>query len=594
MLLSQYPINTVKETPSEAEVVSHQLMLRAGLIRRVAAGIYSWLPFGLRTLRKVEAIVREEMDRAGALELLMPAIQPAELWHESRRWNEYGPELLRLADRHQRGFVVGPTHEEVITDIARRELKSYRQLPVNFYQIQLKFRDEVRPRFGVMRAREFIMKDAYSFHADEHSLAEGYADMRIAYTRMFQRMGLDFRVVQADTGAIGGTASEEFQVLAGSGEDAIAISDADEYAANVELAPALAPSAPRPAPSAPLERVATPGARTIEEVCAALGVPPARCLKTLIVAGAAESAPRPPASAPASAGTPAEAARRAPPVALVLRGDHELNAVKAQKLPGVASPLRLASAAEIEAATGAPPGFLGPLGLAGVAVYADHAALALADFVCGANERDAHLTGVNWGRDLPEPQAADLRNVVAGDPSPSGRGRLRIVRGIEVGHIFQLGRKYSAAMNATVLDEAGAQVAMLMGCYGIGVTRIVAAAIEQNHDERGIIWPDPIAPFHVVLVPLNLQKSARVRAAADALYSELSAAGFDVLYDDRDARPGVKFADAELLGIPHRIVISERGLTAGTLEYRHRRAADSEDLPQDGAPAFLRDRLQQL
>ena len=588
MLLSRYPINTVKETPSEADVVSHQLMLRAGLIRRVAAGIYSWLPFGLRTLRKVEAIVREEMDRAGALELLMPAIQPAELWHESGRWKEYGPELLRLSDRHQREFVVGPTHEEVITDIARRELKSYRQLPVNFYQIQLKFRDEVRPRFGVMRAREFIMKDAYSFHADERSLAEGYAGMRIAYTRMFQRMGLDFRVVQADTGAIGGTVSEEFQVLAAAGEDAIAISDADEYAANVELAAALPPGSPRPAPSVPLERIATPGARTIDEVSAALGVAPARCLKTLIVAGAADAG----AGAAAGAGSADASAPRAPPVALVLRGDHELNAVKAQKLPGVASPLRLASAAEIEAATGAPPGFLGPVGLTGVKVYADHAALVLADFVCGANERDAHLTGVNWGRDLPEALAADLRNVVAGDPSPSGRGRLQIVRGIEVGHIFQLGRKYSAAMNATVLDEAGAPVPMLMGCYGIGVTRIVAAAIEQNHDERGIIWPDPIAPFHVVLVPLNLHKSAPVRAAADALYAQLGAAGIEVLYDDRDARPGVKFADAELLGIPHRIVVSERGLAAGTLEYRHRRAADSEHFPRDAALASLQSRLQ--
>ncbi|MGH8143926.1 MAG: proline--tRNA ligase [Steroidobacteraceae bacterium] len=586
MLLSRYPINTVKETPSEAEVISHQLMLRAGLIRRVAAGIYSWLPLGLRTLRKVETIIREEMDRAGALELLMPAIQPAELWRESGRWDQYGPELLRLMDRHEHSFVVGPTHEEVITDIARREIKSYRQLPVNFYQIQLKFRDEVRPRFGVMRAREFIMKDAYSFHADERSLDAGYANMRDAYTRMFQRMGLDFRVVQADTGSIGGTASEEFQVLAASGEDAIAISDADDYAANVELAAAVPAVAARAAPSTPLARAATPGARTIDEVSAALDVAPARCLKTLIVAGAS------PPAAPGAGGAGADIAA-GPPVVLVLRGDHELNAVKAQKLPGVASPLRLASAGEIEAATGgAPAGFLGPVGLSGLAIYADHAALALADFVCGANERDVHLTGVNWGRDLPEPLAADLRNVVAGDPSPSGHGRLSIVRGIEVGHIFQLGRKYSAAMHATVLDEAGTQVPMLMGCYGIGVTRIVAAAIEQNHDERGIIWPDPIAPFHVVLVPLNLHKSAQVRAAADALYAELGAAGIDVLYDDRDARPGVKFADAELLGIPHRIVVSERGLAAGTLEYRHRRAADSENFPADAALAFLRGRVQ--
>ncbi|MFI4906058.1 MAG: proline--tRNA ligase [Steroidobacteraceae bacterium] len=569
MRLSQYPINTVKETPSEAEVISHQLMLRAGMIRRVAAGIYSWLPLGLRTLRKVETIVREEMNRAGALELLMPAIQPAELWQESGRWNEYGPELLRLKDRHERDFVVGPTHEEVITDIARREIKSYRQLPVNFYQIQLKFRDEVRPRFGVMRAREFIMKDAYSFHTDERSLAEGYALMRQAYTRMFQRMGLVFRMVQADTGTIGGSASEEFQVLAASGEDAIAISDADDFAANVELAPALPPAAPRAAPGAGLERIATPGARTIEQLSALLQVPPWRCLKTLIVEG--------------SDGTP---------LALLLRGDHELNALKAQKLPGVANPLRMASAAAVQVATGCAPGSIGPFGLKALRVYADHAALAMADFVCGANEEDMHFRGANWGRDLPEAPAADLRNVVPGDPSPSGHGNLRIVRGIEVGHIFQLGRKYSAAMNATVLDEAGTAIAMLMGCYGIGVTRIVAAAIEQNHDQRGIIWPDPIAPFHVALVPLNLQKSSRVRAVADALYAELSAAGIEVLYDDRDARPGVKFADAELLGIPHRVVVGERGLDAGTLEYRHRRATDSEDFPQHAAIEFIRSRLQ--
>jgi prolyl-tRNA synthetase len=569
MRLSQYPINTVKETPSEAEVISHQLMLRAGMIRRVAAGIYSWLPLGLRTLRKVEAIVREEMNRAGAFELLMPAIQPAELWQESGRWNDYGPELLRLKDRHERNFVVGPTHEEVITDIARREIKSYRQLPVNFYQIQIKFRDEVRPRFGVMRAREFIMKDAYSFHCDERSLAEGYAAMRRAYTRMFQRMGLNFRTVQADTGAIGGNASEEFQVIATSGEDAIAISDADDFAANVELAPALAPAAPRPPPTQPLERIPTPGAHTIEQLAALLKVPATRCLKTLIVNG--------------SDGTP---------VALLLRGDHDLNAVKAQKLPGIASPLRMASAAAVQAATGCAPGSIGPVGLTGLRAYADHAALAMADFVCGANQQDVHYTGANWGRDMPEPAGADLRNVVTGDPSPSGNGQLQIVRGIEVGHIFQLGRKYSAAMNATVLDESGAAIPMLMGCYGIGVTRIVAAAIEQNHDQRGIIWPDPIAPFNVSLVPLNLHKSPRVRAVADALYAELSAAGIDVLYDDRDVRPGVKFADAELLGIPHRVVVGERGLDAGTLEYRHRRATDSEDFAQHAALEFLRSRLQ--
>jgi len=569
MRLSQYPITTTKETPAEAEVLSHQLMLRAGMVRRVAAGIYSWLPMGLRVMRKVEQVVREEMNRAGALEMLMPAVQPAELWQESGRWSAYGPELLRFKDRHQRDFVFGPTHEEVITDIARRELKSYRQLPVNFYQIQLKFRDEIRPRFGVMRGREFIMKDAYSFHVDEASLAQGYAAMRAAYARMFQRMGLGFRIVQADTGAIGGSVSEEFQVLADSGEDAIAVSDSDEYAANVELAAALPPATPRPAPQAPLERIPTPGARTIAALSAQLGVPAERCLKTLLVAGS-----------------------EAKPVALLLRGDHELNAIKAQRLEGVANPLRLASAAEVQSACGCEPGSIGPLGLEGVRIYADHEALGIADFVCGANERDVHWTGVNWGRDLPEATAADLRNVLAGDPSPSGSGRLRIVRGIEVGHIFQLGRKYSASMNATVLDEAGVPVQMLMGCYGIGVTRIVAAAIEQNHDEHGIIWPDPIAPFHVVLVPLNLEKAASVRAAADALYAQLQQAGIEVLYDDREARPGVKFADAELLGIPHRIVIGERGLKSGTLEYRHRRASASEDFPQHEALQFIRGRLQ--
>jgi prolyl-tRNA synthetase len=567
MRLSQYPINTTKETPAEAEVLSHQLMLRAGMIRRVAAGIYSWLPLGLRVVRKVEAIIREEMNHAGALEILMPAVQPAELWQESGRWKEYGPELLRLKDRHERDFVVGPTHEEVVTDIARRELRSYRQLPVNFYQIQTKFRDEVRPRFGVMRGREFIMKDAYSFHVDEASMAAGYAAMREAYVRMFTRMQLNFRSVQADSGAIGGSASEEFQVLADSGEDAIAVSDGDGFAANVELAPAAAPAQARAAPAQALEPVATPHMKTIADLSAFLGVAREQCLKTLLVDGTDGGV-----------------------VALVLRGDHELNALKTQKLPGVAKPLRMASAAAVKAASGSEPGFLGPVGLRGP-IYADHAARNMADFVCGANAPDLHLRGVNWARDLPEPAAADLRNVVDGDPSPTGQGRLRIVRGIEVGHIFQLGRKYSQAMNAAVLDESGQSVTMLMGCYGIGVTRIVAASIEQNHDEHGIIWPDPLAPFHVVLIPLNLQKSAPVRAAADALYAELAAAGVEVLYDDRDARPGVKFADAELLGIPHRLVLGERGLQAGSCEYRHRRATDNEDIPLASVTAFIKARL---
>jgi prolyl-tRNA synthetase len=567
MRLSRYPINTAKETPADAEVVSHQLMLRAGLIRRLAAGLYTWLPMGLRVLRKVERIVREEMDRAGALELVMPVVQPAELWQESGRWSEYGPELLRFKDRHERDFVAGPTHEEVITDIARRELQSYRQLPVNFYQIQTKFRDEVRPRFGVMRAREFIMKDAYSFHLDEASLQAGYRAMYDAYTRIFTRTGLTFRAVRADSGAIGGDVSQEFHVLADSGEDAIVFSDADDYAANLEAAAALAPREPRPPPAQSVRKVPTPGARTIADLARILNVEPARCVKTLIVEGEDESV-----------------------VALVVRGDHELNAVKAQKLEGVASPLRMASAARVLAATGTEPGYVGLVGLK-CRVYADHSALALADFVCGANEKDMHLVGVNWGRDVPEPHAADLRRVVEGDPSPTGKGRLKVVRGIEVGHIFQLGRKYSEPMKAVVLDEAGREVTLLMGCYGIGVTRIVAAAIEQNHDERGIIWPAPIAPFQVVLVPLNLQKSARVREVSDRLYAELSAAGVEVLYDDRDARAGVKFADAELLGIPHRVVVGERALEGGKLEYRHRRESASTEFPAAEALSFLRARL---
>jgi prolyl-tRNA synthetase len=568
MRLSQYPINTMKETPADAEVVSHQLMLRAGLIRREAAGLYSWLPFGLRVLKKVERIIREEMDRAGALELVMPVVQPAELWQESGRWREYGPELLRIKDRHERDYVAGPTHEEVITDIARRELKSYRQLPVNFYQIQTKFRDEVRPRFGVMRAREFIMKDAYSFHLDQSSLTAGYRAMFAAYTRIFTRTGLTFRAVRADSGAIGGDVSQEFHVLAASGEDAIVFSDADDYAANLEAAVAVPPATPRPAPAEPLRKVATPGARTIADLAAFLKVAPARCLKTLIVEGSDDTV-----------------------VALVLRGDHELNAVKAQKLAAVASPLRLAAPERVRAVSGTEPGYVGVVGLQ-CPIYVDHAALALADFVCGANEKDMHLTGVNWERDVGAVNAADLRNVVAGDPSPSGKGTLQIARGIEVGHIFQLGDKYSRPMKAFVLDESGQEVTLLMGCYGIGVTRIVAAAIEQNHDERGIIWPAPIAPFQVVLVPLNLQKSARVRELTDQLYAEFTAAGIEVLYDDRDARPGVKFADAELLGIPHRLVVAERGLEAGKLEYRGRRDSASSDFPLGEALAFIRARLE--
>jgi prolyl-tRNA synthetase len=566
MRLSNYPVANLKEVPAEAEVVSHQLMLRAGIIRRLSAGLYTWLPMGLRVLRKVENIIRQEMNRAGALELLMPTIQPAELWQESGRWDQFGPELLRLKDRHDRGFVYGPTHEEVITDIARRELKSYRQLPVNFYQIQLKFRDEIRPRFGVMRSREFVMKDAYSFHADSASLDEGYRLMYDAYTRIFTRMGLKFRAVLADPGAIGGTGSQEFHVLAASGEDAIAFSDGDEYAANIEKAEALPPTTPRPVPTEAMQQVSTPNVRTIAELAAMLEVAPSRCVKTLIVDGADGGI-----------------------VALIIRGDHELNAVKAQNHPAVASPLRMASSEKIVEGLGAEIGFLGPVGLR-CRIIADHSALAMADFVCGANARDMHLTGVNWERDLPTSEAADLRNVVEGDPSPSGNGRLSIARGIEVGHVFKLGTKYSEALGATVLDGNGGSIPMIMGCYGIGVTRVVAAAIEQNHDERGIIWPEPIAPFDVVLVPINYQKSERVRDASESLYRELIAAGFDVLLDDREARPGVKFADAELYGIPHRVVIGERGLDAGQLEYRHRRAAESEECPLSDAVAFLKAR----
>ena len=567
MRWSLYPINTAKEDPNEAEVESHRLMLRAGLVRRIAAGIYTWTPMGLRCVRKVEQIVREEMNRAGAFEMLMPAVQPAELWQESGRWQHYGPELLRLKDRHQRDFVIGPTHEEVMTDLARRDLRSYRQLPVNFYQIQTKFRDEIRPRFGVMRGREFIMKDAYSFHLDEASLAAGYRLMHDAYTRMFTRMGLRFRAVQADSGAIGGNVSEEFQVLAESGEDAIAYSDGDQYAANLEQAAALAPTGARTAPAESISKVATPNSKTIAEVSSLLGVAADRTLKVLLVAG-----------------------RESAVVALALRGDHELNALKAQRLPAVASPLRLATAEEIQTATGSEPGYIGPVGLK-CPLIVDHSAAHLADFICGANEKDAHFRGVNWGRDLPEPTTADIRIVVAGDRSPSGVGTLQIARGIEVGHVFQLGRKYSTAMNANVLDEQGKSVPMYMGCYGIGITRIVAASIEQNHDAQGIIWPDALAPFRVVLVPMNAHKSERVRTAAEKLYTELNNAGIEVLLDDRDARPGVKFADSELLGIPHRIVIGERGLDAGKLEYQHRRASANEDMPLDDVLGFLRQRF---
>jgi prolyl-tRNA synthetase len=566
MRASAFHLATLKETPADAEIVSHQLMTRAGLIRRLAAGLYTWMPLGLRVLRKVEAIIREEMNRAGALEVLMPAVQPAELWQESGRWELYGPELLRLKDRHQREFCFGPTHEEVITALARSELRSYKQLPVNYYQIQTKFRDEIRPRFGVMRAREFVMKDAYSFHLDRESLQLTYDAMFEAYSRIFTRLGLDFRAVLADTGAIGGSRSHEFHVLASSGEDAIAFSDESDYAANVDLAEALAPEETRPAPGAKLETIDTPGTFTIEALSRLLKVTPSRCLKTLLVKGA-----------------------RGEVIALVLRGDHALNAVKAEKTEGVARPLTFASEEEIVQAVGCRPGSLGPRGL-GLRVVADRAAAMLADFICGANIDGKHQTGVNWGRDLPEPEIADLRDVVAGDPSPDGRGRLSIARGIEVGHIFQLGDKYSRAMNATVLDEQGKARPMIMGCYGIGVTRIVAAAIEQCHDDQGIIWPAPIAPFQLALIPVNMQKSQRLAEASGTLYDELQAHGFEVLFDDRSLRLGVMFADQELIGIPHRVVLSERGLDAGQAEYKARTDAQATNVALADLSGFLRQR----
>lgn len=567
MRASRLLLATVKETPADAEVVSHQLMIRAGMIRKLAAGLYTWLPLGLRVLRKVEAVVREEMDRAGAQEVLMPAVQPAELWQESKRWDFYGSELLRLKDRHEREFCFGPTHEEVITDLVRREVRSYKQLPANFYQIQTKFRDEVRPRFGVMRAREFLMKDAYSFHLDQASLDETYRVMYEAYSRIFRRIGLEFRPVRADTGAIGGNLSHEFHVLADSGEDAIAFSDGSDYAANVELAEALPAGGPRPEPTRPMAVVETPAQRTIDEVSAFLGVAPSRTLKTLIVDGADGGL-----------------------VALVLRGDHALNEVKAAKLPEVARPLTFAAAERVREVVGCEVGSIGPVALP-VALVVDHAAAAVSDFVCGANADGQHLVGVNWGRDLPEPATADLRNVVPGDPSPDGRGTLSIARGIEVGHIFQLGTKYSEAMKAEALDEEGRPVTLIMGCYGIGVSRVVAAAIEQNHDDNGIVWPEAIAPYAVALLPMNMQKSMRVAEAAERLYAELQAAGFEVLFDDRPVRAGVMFADMDLIGVPHRLVVGERGLDAGTVEYKGRRDQDSTQVPLAGVAAFLRERL---
>lgn len=553
MRVSNYLLSTLKETPADAEIISHQLMLRAGLVRKLASGLYTWLPLGLKVLRKVETIVREEMDRAGALELLMPTVQPAELWQESSRWEEYGAELLRFKDRHGREFCYGPTHEEVITDLIRKEIQSYKQLPANFYQIQTKFRDERRPRFGVMRAREFLMKDAYSFHINEESLKDTYQKMHETYCKIFDRVGLNYRSVEADSGSIGGNSSHEFHVLAQSGEDAIAFSDGSNYAANVETAEALAMKLPAE-DTIEISTIDTPERNTINEVCQFLNIESNKCLKTLLVKGVENSI-----------------------IALVLRGDHVLNEIKAEKISGVLSPLEFANEAEVKQVANCEPGSIGPVGLT-IPVYADRSALAVSNFICGANETGKHLMGVNWSRDLELAKSVDIRNVIDGDPSPDGKGTLSIQRGIEVGHIFQLGTKYSEAMNATVLNENGKATLTTMGCYGIGVSRIVAAAIEQNHDDNGIIWPDNIAPFNLVIIPLNMHKSKEVQQATESLYQSLLNKGIDVLLYDNKERPGVMFADMELIGIPHRIVIGDRGLKENKVEYKSRTDADSQDI----------------
>lgn len=569
MRTSQFPLSTVKETPADAEIASHQLMIRAGLIRKLAAGLYTWLPLGLRVMRKVEKITREEMERAGALEVLMPALQPAELWQETGRWEKYGPELARLKDRHDRDFCLGPTHEEIITDLARNELKSYKQLPITYYQIQTKFRDEIRPRFGIMRSREFVMKDAYSFHLDQASLQETYDVMYTAYTNIFNRLGLNFRAVIADSGSIGGAVSHEFHVLADSGEDAIAFSTESEYAANVEKAEAVAPAGIRPQPTAQLTLVDTPDQHSIEDVSRFFDVSASQCLKTLIVKGEEDTL-----------------------VALLLRGDHDLNEIKAEKIAGVLSPLTFASDEEIFSACHCKPGSIGPIGLT-IKIIADRSVTLMADFVAGANVDGKHYTGVNWERDLALPaQIEDLRTVVEGDPSPDGKGQITLARGIEVGHIFQLGNKYSEAMNAGVINEGGKNQIMLMGCYGIGISRVVAAAIEQNHDDKGIIWSSNLAPFQVALCPMNMHKSERLKAAAEQLYQDLQAAGFDVLFDDRKVRAGFMFSDMELIGIPHTIILGDRGLDAGTIEYKARvGGAEHEEVPMAEVIEFLKAKL---
>ncbi|ANE74629.1 proline--tRNA ligase [Dickeya solani] len=566
MRTSQYMLSTLKETPADAEVISHQLMLRAGMIRKLASGLYTWLPTGLRVLKKVENIVREEMDNAGAIEISMPVVQPADLWQESGRWEQYGPELLRFVDRGDRPFVLGPTHEEVITDLIRNEISSYKQLPLNFYQIQTKFRDEVRPRFGVMRAREFLMKDAYSFHTTQESLQVTYDAMYAAYSKIFSRMDLDFRPVQADTGSIGGNASHEFQVLASSGEDDIVFSTESDYAANIELAEAIAPQHGLSAPTQAMTLVETPNAKTIAELVEQFAVPVEKTVKTLLVKATEESGHK--------------------LVALLVRGDHELNEVKAEKLELVASPLTFATEEEIRAAVKAGPGSLGPVNLP-VPVVIDRTVAAMSDFSAGANIDGKHYFGINWERDTALPQVADIRNVVEGDRSPDGKGTLLIKRGIEVGHIFQLGKKYSEALKATVQGEDGRNQTLTMGCYGIGVTRVIAAAIEQNHDDRGIIWPDAIAPFQVAILPMNMHKSFRVQEAAEAIYQQLRANGVDVLLDDRKERPGVMFADMELIGIPHTIVIGDRNLDNDEIEYKHRRKGEKEMIKAGDIVEFL-------
>ncbi|MFA7293077.1 MAG: proline--tRNA ligase [Rhodocyclaceae bacterium] len=569
MRTSQFFLSTLKEAPSDAEIVSHKLMLRAGLIKRLAGGIYTWMPAGLRVLKKVENIVREEMNRAGAVELFMPAVVPAELWQETGRWEKYGPELLRFKDRHQRDFVIGPTHEEVITDIVRKDVKSYRQLPIHLYQVQSKFRDEIRPRFGVMRGREFLMKDGYSFHTSFADLQREYGNMHDTYSRIFTRLGLKFRAVAADTGSIGGTGSHEFHVLADSGEDAIAFCPDSDFAANVELAEALPPTTPRGTATEPLEKIATPGKTRCEDVSEFLKLPLAKSVKAIAVMHDNAFC------------------------LLLIRGDHTLNEVKVGKVPGL-DPFRFATDAEIVEFLGCKPGYIGPVGIDNdrVRVIADRTVAAMDNFICGANTEGFHLTGTNWGRDLPEPSlVADIRNVLPGDPSPDGKGVLEICRGIEVGHIFQLRTNYSAAMKCTYLDEGGKEQAMEMGCYGIGVSRIVGAAIEQGHDTRGIIFPAAIAPFEVSIVPMGYTKSDAVKAAADKLYAELRAAGVDVVLDDRNERPGVMFADMELIGVPHRIVVGERGLNEGRLEYKGRTDAEAEMVACDNMVSFLKEKL---